>query len=353
MGAASSLTRLAMWATIAVVALAVLWIGCLHPGINTYYRAKFDDMLEGTAYNPFVQRRLVPALVRLSSLAIPRGVAEDVEGRVRECRLARRAFEELHWEPRQAVRYFIAAAVLYGCLIGFVRGLLYLLDGLVVTAPGFRWITGVVALLGLPPLFKFQVYLYDFAVLFLFTLGLALMLRGKWTAYFLIYCLACSNKETAVLLAVVFALTHWTGREARKVWFYGFLGLQLAVAAAIKLLTWSAFYENPGPTLEFNLWLNLRLMTPYSIATLMAWLAVGLLVAFRWAAKPIFLRRALWIAVPLLGTVPFFGATNEWRACFELYPIVLLLAALTFAPGVLPEAWETRSQGAVVAAPRV
>ena len=63
----------------------------------------------------------------------------------------------------------------------------------------------------LPVTFCGKVYLYDFPQLLLFTLGLGFLYQRKWAWFYAVYVLACLNKETSVLLGVVFAV--WMGRR--------------------------------------------------------------------------------------------------------------------------------------------
>ena len=61
-------------------------------------------------------------------------------------------------------------------------------------------------------------------------------------------------------------------------------------------------------------------------------LALPLLV-HRWSAKPLFLRRALWIAVPLLVLTFGLGFFDELRDYYEVYPVLVLLLAHTLLTG--------------------
>jgi hypothetical protein len=49
------------------------------------------------------------------------------------------------------------------------------------------------------------------------------------------------------------------------------------------------------------------------------------LVFGKWREKPLFLRRALWIAVPLSAGALCFGHFDEIRDYYEVYPIVVWL----------------------------
>ena len=52
-----------------------LWSG---NGIDIYDRARFNDMVDGTAYKPFVYRALVPFTIRIVSEAIPDKIGTSI-----------------------------------------------------------------------------------------------------------------------------------------------------------------------------------------------------------------------------------------------------------------------------------
>src|SRR4030067_2989914 len=64
----------------------------------------------------------------------------------------------------------------------------------------------ILAVIFLPAFFKYYTYLYDFPILFLFTLSLLLLIREKPIPFLLVFILATLNKETSILLAILFVM---------------------------------------------------------------------------------------------------------------------------------------------------
>jgi hypothetical protein len=160
------------------------------------------------------------------------------------------------------------------------------------------------------------------------------MVRNRWRAFLILYTVACFNKETTILLTMVFTL-HFFGRGSRMSWkhYFQLLGLQLGIFFLIRLLITWIFRNNPGAPLEFHLLDHnvALLLRPYGYTPLAVILCVTLLVFYRWTEKPPFLRNGLSILIPLAGMTLLFGYLDELRDFYEVYPVLLLLAAHTVA----------------------
>jgi len=224
---------------------------------------------------------------------------------------------------------------MYLSLLGFVFALRYFLAGVLRAPRAFIDIVPLVALLGVRELAVSYIhYVYDLPALFLFTLGLALMARGRWRPFLIVFAAACLNKETTVLLTLVFVI-HFLDREKMdRSLFNRLLLFQLAIFFCTKLALLLVFQNNPGSPVEFHLGdrnfaLLLRFLVNPSLAAEFAWLAIAALTFYKWSSKPAFLRHAIWILVPLLVLIPFFGQLNEGRVFYEVYPIVVLMLSHT------------------------
>jgi hypothetical protein len=71
-------------------------------------------------------------------------------------------------------------------------------------------------------------------------------------------------------------------------------------------------------------------MLPRGLNAMLVALAAVLVVA-NWRMKPLFLRKSLWILVPLVGLALLFGWVDETRMYYESLPIVLCLSFHTVA----------------------
>lgn len=305
-----------------------LWSFLIRNGINSRGVAYFMDMVEGRAARPYVCRCLVPGAVRVVAGALPKAKLEAFGRAMDRNWLVDRYLGMLHWEPQHLAWYLIATALMFGSLLGFLFAVRYLFERFYPCRPAASRGITLAALLGLFSLYKYTNYIYDPATLFLFTLGLGLMARRRWGLFLAVYFFACLNKETTILLTLIFVLVNrsapgMNARTYRKV-----LVAQLVIFAAVKGALTLAFRNNPGSVVEFHFDQTFAILTRgFSLETLMAWVGLGLLVFHRWDEKPLFLRRGLIIAIPLVLLTSILGFVDELRDYYEVYPIVLLLAA--------------------------
>jgi hypothetical protein len=295
-------------------------------GINSFPPAKVIDMVYGRAYRPYVYRTLIPSLVRFLSVLTPRSVGAVVNRVARPSVLA-----HVGWEPDHAIEYLILLILMGLSLFGFIVATRYLFNS-VFEAPTFvSEVTSLIAVACLPGfLAPYGRHIYDFSTLFLFTLGLGLLARAKWKWFLIVYLVACINKETTILLTLVF-LVHYrraSGSLSREA-FLRVLTYQLVIFFVIKTFVTVHFRTNPGSGLEFHLLdHNYQLLLhPYAFSTVITWLGLAVFTFYDWRHKPRFLLHGLVILPPLLIVVLFGGLLDELRAYYEVYPVVLLLLA--------------------------
>jgi hypothetical protein len=295
--------------------------------INGYYRAMFPDMIYGRAYRPFVARALLPALTRLIVPLLPSEWKTVLV--TNDWRLAG------YWEQEYLPEYLVASALMYASLVGFFFALKYLFKGLYRLPHAFVDMVCLAALAALPSFFRYYSYIYDFPTLFLFTLGLGLMIRKRWTPFLILFFFATVNKETSILLTLVFVLQFFRRDkllETKK--FQQLLLAQLAIFFVVHLSLGWIFRNNPGGLVEFHLLdHNILLFTKrpsITGVTIASFLAI--LIFYKWMEKPAFLRVFFGaILAVLFVTTLFFGFLDEYRDYYEAYPLAVLLIAHSFA----------------------
>ncbi len=282
------------------------------PGVDGYYRAEFGDLICGTAYRPFVYRFLTPLLVRgFSSIFSP------------ACPLLPGASPSLRAAPIS--QFIVTFILLCAFLIGFFLAFRYLFTTFFRVPVVHLDVFCFIVLLGVPTFFIYHSYLYDFSTLFLFTLCLALMARQKWGLYAIFFVVACLNKETTILLTVIYFL-YFLKRLPKKQ-FVGLLLVQLIAFTVVRAGILWAFRNNPGTSIEFHLIdHNIPyLMQPYTLFSFLSVIILAILIYYHWYEKPSFLKISSLIFFILLGTAFFFGYIEELRDYYEVYPIFVLL----------------------------
>ncbi|MGO9482034.1 MAG: hypothetical protein ACLP05_09680, partial [Candidatus Kryptoniota bacterium] len=175
----------------------------LHVGINGYARANFEEMIEGTAYEPFAGRILVPIIVKNLSRLIPTSIATQIDN------WAKKRFQGFFYVERPEIKFthlLIAVIVWYASIIGFSLSLIMLIRNFYETSEITLLIVALISVAGIPVFFHYYSYPYDFMQLFLFTVCLYHLARSNWYQYILFFGIATLNKETSILLAFVYLL---------------------------------------------------------------------------------------------------------------------------------------------------
>ena len=322
-------SRLITW----IVRLAMsLWISVMFfhaPGVNSNSLALFPDLIYGKAYRPYITRTLLPSAVRVIVEVTPPTIRQVIEenpimSRILSLpRFAKQA-DKLH---PFLYEYLLAFLFSYLCLVGFSLTLEKLWGSCYSCAAIVGQTVSLVGLLALPPLFKYTSYIYDFPTLFFYTLCLYLIVRQAWGWYLFAFLLACINKETTVLLVIVFALQFRPRTTEQRRLYFGLIAAQIAVFAITRAaITW-IFHSNPGTAFESHLDHNFLLLTrPYRIEAALSWALVAAAVLYQWRAKPYTLKVAAAMLIPLLGAAFLFGYLDELRSMYEVLAPMLLLA---------------------------
>jgi len=305
----------------------VLFIFVVRPGINGYYRAMFPDMVHGRAYKPFVYRTLLPTTIRTVAEVTPESVKQGFNAAFQNKKMVR----ILEWEKEYLYEYFVGLILIFCCFVGLAFTLRYLVR-LFYKFPSFvADFAPLGGLLILPVFFKYYSYLYDPSTLLLFTLAIVPMVKRNFLLFYIVFLLATLNKETSILLTGIFFIREFKVMP-RPSWVKHVL-LQIAAWVGIRALLTAAFKNNPGSLVEFHLLdHNLGLIcNPQEFLYFIIVIAVfAVLIKYRWAEKPAFLRQGLVITLaPLMSLALFFGFVDELRGYYEAFPFIFLLSLPT------------------------
>lgn len=314
------------------IASVLVFTMFLYVRINGFRGAMFGEMIYGTAPKPWVYRALLPFGINTVSSVIPQDVKTSINQRIwRSKKFQKLNDDRLWWEEHLISEYLIACLLMYFSLIGFFFAFRYLFKAVYQAPPALLDFTSLMALLGLPVMFSYYSYIYDFVTLFFFTLSLAFMARKRWALFLLVYTLACFNKETTILLTMLFGIYFWFCPLTRldKPLFTQLLLMQVGIFFLVRLVLLYFFHDNPGKFFYLTLLNHNLTMPPYQMGSAVGFLFVVLMILYRWAEKPLFIKCGLWMVVPLIVLCFFYGWLDELRDYYEIYPIVLLLMAHT------------------------
>lgn len=290
----------------------------IHAKIDGYNRAMFEDMVNGKAYKPFVYRSLVPIIIKSSSLLFPDRIKEEINKLGKE----KYNFLPIRLNNINFFDLLLAMILWYISIISFALAFKKLVNHFYSQNDTLLFILPIIAVAGLPIFFRYYSYIYDLTHVFLFTLCLYLLVKANWKLYLIIFCVTTLNKETSVLLIMTYYI-HYK-RTLSKSDFNKILLTQIVIFITIKIILTAFYYNNPGTLVEVHLLHNFQL-APYSISQFVSFIIIGVLIAYDWKNKPIFLRNAFYMIIPLFIFTFVLGFLDEFRDYYEIYPVVLLL----------------------------
>jgi hypothetical protein len=287
-------------------------------------------MVYGKAWKPFVYRTLLPTTVRVISAPVPQSIRASLSEMVDESESYQKLFAKLEWGKDFFVEYIVAMILMFLSLWGFAIAVRYLFALFYDTSPLLSNLVSILALLGLPTMFMYTSFLYDFPSLLLYTLGLIFLYNQDWKKFLILYPVACLNKETTILLTFIYFIYYRHKLRADN--FYKLLFIQLTIFAVVKVFLFVIFKNNPGTFVEFHLVdHNLGLLTGYNLSVAFAVLGLIMLIYYKWKEKPLFLRTSLWALLPLLFLTLFLGYLDELRDYYEVYPTLIILISHSIA----------------------
>jgi hypothetical protein len=300
-----------------------------------------DVMLEHRAQRPFVYRVLAPEIIRRVSDVVQEGI-DEAHGRwlVRDSPLRRYARPRERWDLAKAIHFHVGYLVLFASLLAAALAARALGASVYRAPPVFVDFAPAGALLLLPLTFVRAGYLYDFPELALLMLCTLCLARRHLAAYYVLFVLACLNKESSPLLVLYFA-AFYAQRASRKVWL-GHVAAQLLIGAVIVIGLRIGFRDAPGDAAWFNLPANLIFLihpqtyfgfapvygplVPFPLPfNLLVLFLTGFAVLWRWSGKPLEVRRAvLLVGAFLLPVYLTFGFLDEVRALGLAFPALYL-----------------------------
>jgi hypothetical protein len=319
------------WIPALALSLAVTaWIVFVGEGIDAYSRSRLVDMVHGTAYRPYVYRVLVPGLAHVGLILMPASVSDALTS----------AFEAWRgrpadWPPAHAADYVLVIAIMAVSLMGFGAAVRSFSQTVFSARPMVHAVIALAAVAALPLTFgPFSRQIYDFSTLGLFTWCLVFMAQRRWIAFAIAFVFACLNKESSVLLLLVYVVyvartsTGLSRAEAVSLFVY-----QVTVFALVRTAVVYAFRDNPGDTVEIHLFGHNQyvLLHPLEMSRrLLLLLGVAIAGAWGWSDKPPFLRQAFIVLAPALVVMGLtVGMVDEIRAYYEFYAVIVLMAAHT------------------------
>jgi len=319
--------KLVYWLAILLLAAAVFSFFLQHSGIGLWEPESFRLAITGTAPRPYAYRVLLPLVANLLAPVLG-SLASEWMAHGWESLIGAQLFLTQLDGAMYPGQVAIMLTLMYASLVGFTLGVWLLLREFGYAA-AVRYVHPPMLMVGSLSFFWGFGNFYDFPLLFLFALGLYAMVRRRWVSYVLVFSVATLNKETSILLLLVFA-AYYFRRLARS----SFIRLslwQLGLFAIIQGVVRWAFRGNGGGGVEWHLADQIARGREIlgSPAYILAWLGavtiLALMIYRGWPRKPELMRCALWILPVLVGSAAFLSSPLELRSLLELFPVVGIL----------------------------
>lgn len=294
---------------------------------STYPSALVPDLMAGTAYKPFVFRRLVPDLLLWLCTYLPQPILEIVAALYGE-----RSLFPYVVSPGLGTVLVLFCGIAFACFFGFACALRRLIRHFYPELPpGVVHLAPLGAVVLLPLFFRYYAYPYDPSTLLFSTLGLLFLATDRPLYYAAVFAASCYNRESSVLLVILFVIFYAPrmSRGRTAAW----AALQFGFWAGVTGLIRYRFQHNPADPRnpkDFHLF-DHNLLLPYARPWSFLYMVVVVgvfwwLIALDWREKPLALRRALlFVAAPLFAASLFIGFIDELRVYFDVYALLFLL----------------------------
>jgi hypothetical protein len=302
-------------------------------GEPQYSCSNLCKLIDATAANPFVGRRLLPDSAALLARAIPEAVWDSLKDYLERdsypARNLRRALDWLGWQPELYPVVFSGYFLIGLSILGFMyasrqlaRFFYDMPDRLADVLGG---LFGLGLLGGTDRAGDWAACPYDFPNAFVFVLCVYAIVARRWWLL-PVFILACYSKETALLLIIGYAVVHRASYRQLSYWLVllAMSGLYLGIRAWI-----STHYDTPP---DEDYWFPRR-NSVFMIRELIHngwWLFIAAIACvqifqIRRQLPRDLLSLSVAMGVVILGAAFFKGRIEERRQYLEVYPLVGLM----------------------------
>lgn len=234
----------------------------------------------------------------------------------------------LVWNDYNVFRTVVALVMFYICMLVYGASLYSAAQHFF---PGRPWLACLVPIYGLLLYHGFsdhKAHIYDMPQIMLFSLMLLAMHKEKWRLYFLLFFLACLNKETAVLMIGVFFLYKYKDHRMSSFWYL--LLLQVAIWAACYTAIHHFWFDTNRVWRYFPAINVVGLeLASFNMNKLMKFILAWFLLMGYWDKMPELLKKALWLLPVLIVLYLVLGYFKEYRVLFEALPVATLITGYT------------------------
>jgi hypothetical protein len=300
--------------------------------------APAQDMIQGTAKRPYVLRALAPILVRATVGMVPKEARDQFSTEAYENNdHVRKLVEYFRMDKRFLPEFSVLVLINFAALYGFMVSMRYLFETLFEAGDFTPEIGSAMSVLLLTPFFqRGGHFVYDMFTLCFFAASLVFLCRQRWVPFYLSIVLGFVNKETMFLISIPFVAYLWERLPRRQILVH--LAAQLSLFVGIRIVLMMLYNpERPiGPHDNFlrdyfarnlsEIWKSHFLYEWVSIASFSV---IAFLVMKGFGRRPLLLRSAALMTLPLFVGYLIGGYWREIRVFYEVFPVFFLLGYAT------------------------
>jgi hypothetical protein len=300
--------------------------------IGTFGPATLLKALEGTADRPYVFRVLVPLTAKVVAPLIPNALTEWLRS---SSAIVQKTLDVLSSNiyDREATAVVL---IMFLSLVGFAYAEREFLKTL-GAQPREQFVLSLLAQAVILPFSFFFAYYYDLPQILLVTLNLIFLKNEQWQHYLITLAAASFNKETSILLIVVFAIYYATRLPRRK--FLELLFAQAVIYGLIRLSLLYIYRNNVGAPAFLTLSNHYEQYSSYPstlLFTILFFVLIGFMIWRGWSQRQPFLKATLGIALLILVLFFTSGMPMEFRVFLDALPaLVILIFPPLAAPSTL------------------
>ncbi len=325
-----------------LLCLLYCWVSCLvmyciflrasnHDQLTekSFDTCSYTELVTGQSREPFVYRKLVPFTIQAIAWLTP----SHVKVRITEHLNQNSFLKKMHWQTNHGYEVLLAF-ILIGCLLFFLCFVYRYSFKRIYRFP--QWFADMAPAVGLmlTPLFIMDHHakIYDIATLFCMALSIPLIYLRRHTAFYLVFIVACINRETAVLLTVLFISREIKLMNLPILFRHGLIQLSIwivirtGIVTCFKISTGSPFAM---PLLDIGRYLSMN--PTHTIYFCFLAMMFTVTVLHSWHNNPLFCRIGfLAVGIPFLAANVIFAILTEMRTYFEIVPFLVLFTTRTF-----------------------
>jgi hypothetical protein len=183
--------------------------------------------------------------------------------------------------------------------------------------------------IGLIPFLIQSRHIYDFPILFIYSLAYYLLEKKEFGKYLIIFLLASLTKETSIFLVLFFAIRF---RDIERKQFFTILISQVLIFGIIRSILMIVFDSNPGNVVQFHFFEHINSLFNNPFTAVFQYICIIFIfvigITLNGTNSRFIKDSLLAVGVPIVILYFLFGVPFEIRVFLEIFPVISLLFSI-------------------------